>query len=373
MGEKLINPTMTPITQLFAQAENDWNLASLCQDLTSAKQQISGKPKQLTPLEINCLRGLLCGYSPTEIAAAMNREVRGLRVDLSRGLYRYIEVLTQRPINTLKDWREVADWLAKANYKISFSHHNSQNHDSSLKIVDVSLEGSVNSCVIDLKVRNIGDRVAFLKNAKFLFHDVWMLKSWVLPKFERNKQQAYAPAPAMAMQRSRTVPSSCDYQVSLAATLNFDVALPLNFCTANYLNPQSKVVYIENIKISQCVSCNDVDRFTFTLFLPENEQQLSSDSQLPYLIRTSYIYNFKIELIYDEDNKSIQSSDLIILLEPKYPENIETREFLTESDSKVSTEMKKWSQDNLELLTAIAKIKGVMSSSLNSLIKIAVR
>ncbi|WP_445636070.1 hypothetical protein [Nostoc sp. DSM 114161] len=345
----------------------------MCQDITSAKQQISGKPKQLTPLEINCLRGLLCGYSPSEIAAAMNREVRGLRVDLSRGLYRYIELLTNRPSNTLKDWREVADWLAKANYKISFSHHNSQNNDSALKIVDVSLEGSVNSCVIDLKVRNIGDRVAFLKNAKFLFHDVWMLKSWVLPKLEINKQQAYAPAPAMAMQRSRTVPPSCDYQVFLPANLNFDIALPLSFSRENYLNTQQKIVYTENFKISQCVSCNDVDRFTFTLFLPENEQQVSRNEYSPYLVRTSYIYNFKIELIYDEDNKSIESSDLIILLEPKYSENLETREFWTESDSKLSTEMKKWSQQNLELLTAIAKIKSVMSSSLNSLIKIAVR
>ncbi|RCJ28287.1 hypothetical protein A6S26_12185 [Nostoc sp. ATCC 43529] len=364
---------MTPIPQLFAQAENDWNIARLCQDLTSAKQQISGKPKQLTPLEITCLRGLLCGYSPSEIATAMNREVRGLRVDLSRGLYRYIEVLTNRSSNTLKDWREVTDWLAKANYKISYSHHNLQNNDSSLKIVDVSLEGSVNSCVIDLKVRNIGDRVAFLKNAKFLFHNVWMLKSWVLPRLEKNYELASPAAPSIPIQRSRPVPSSFDYQVALPANLNFDIPLPFNFYTDNYLNAQQEIVYTESFKISQCVSCNDVDRFTFTLFLPKSEQQLSSNEYSPYLVRTSYIYNLRLELIYDEDNKTIQSSDLIILLEPKYPENIEIREFLVDSDSKFSTEMKKWSQHNLELLTAIAKIKGVISSSLNSLIRIAVR
>ncbi|MCF2148146.1 hypothetical protein IQ276_017275 [Desmonostoc muscorum LEGE 12446] len=358
---------MTPVPQPFTQAENDWNLASLYQDLASAKQQLSGKPKQLTPLEITCLKGLLCGYSPSEIAAAINREVRGLRVDLSRGLYRYIEVLTKRPSNTLKDWREVTDWLAKANYKTSFSHLSFQNNDSLIKIVDISLEASVNSCVIDLKVRNIGNQVAFLKNAKFLFYNVWMLKSWVLPRLEINYEGVYPPAPAIATQRSRTVPPSCDYQVYLPATLNFDIALPLN------LNTQAEIVYIENFKISQCVSSNDVDRFTFTLFLPKTEQELSINDQSTYFIRTSYIYNFKLEIIYDEDNKSIQSSDLIILLEQKYPENIETREFIAESDSKVPTEMKKWSQDNLELLTAIAKIKGVMSSSLNYLIKIAVR
>ncbi|MDZ8242233.1 MAG: hypothetical protein RMZ69_34720 [Nostoc sp. ChiQUE01a] len=364
---------MAPITQPFTQAANDWNLETLCQDLNSAKQQVSGKPKQLTPLEITCLKGLLCGYSPSEIAAAINREIRGLRVDLSRGLYRYIEVLTNRPTNTLKDWREVTDWLAKANYKTSFSHLSLPNNDSLIRIVDISLEGSANSCVIDLKVRNIGNQVAFLKNAKFLFHNVWVLKSWVLPRLEINEQLAYPPAPAMAVQRSRTVPPSCDYQVYLPAPLNFDVTLPFNFVTDNYLNTQSKIIYIENFKISQCVSSNDVDRFMFTLFLPKNEQQLSSNDQLPYLIHTSYIYNFKLELIYDEDNKSIQSSDLIILLEPQYPENIELREFFTESDSIVPTEIKKLSQDNLELLMAIAKIKGITSSSLNSLMKIAVR
>ncbi len=365
MEKKLIHPTMRPIPQPFTQAEKDWDLVSLCQDLASAKQQIFGKPKQLTPLEINCLRGLLCGYSPSEIAAVINREIRGLRVDLSRGLYRYVEVLTNRPSNTLKDWREVTDWLAKANYKTSYSHVYLQNHDSLIKIVDVSLEGSVNCCAIDLKVRNVGNQVAFLKNAKFLFHHVWMLKTWVLPKLEKKYEQAYPSAPAMAIQQSRTVASSCDYQVSLPA------ALGLNCLTENSLNAQSKIVYIENVKISQCVISNDVDRFSFTLSLPKNEQQLSSNDQSPYLIRTSYIYNFKLELIYDEDNKSIQSSDLIILLEPKYPENIETREFLIKSDSKLPTEIKKWSQDNLDLLTTIAKIKGVMSSSLNSLIKIA--
>ncbi|MEH1820831.1 MAG: hypothetical protein V7L31_17430 [Nostoc sp.] len=354
------------------QAENDWDLASLCQDITSAKQQISGKPKQLTPLEITCLKGLLCGYSPSEIATAINREVRGLRVDLSRGLYRYIEVLTKRPSNSLKDWREVTDWLAKANYKTSSSHRSLPNNDSLIKIVDISLEGSVNSCVIDLKVRNIGNQVAFLKNAKFLFHNAWVLKSWVLPRLEINEQLAYAPAPAMEMQRSRTVPSSCDYQISLPSDINFNVTLPLNFVTENYLNIQPEIVHTENFKISQCVSCNDVDRFTFTLFLPKNEQQISSNEQASYLIRISYIYNFKLELIYDEDNKSIQSSDLIILLEPKYPEDIKTREFLIESNSNLSPNMKKWSQDNLELLMAIAKMKGVMSSSLNSLIKRAV-
>ncbi|MDF5707120.1 MAG: hypothetical protein PUP90_05410 [Nostoc sp. S4] len=360
---------MTPIPQPFTQAENDWNLTSLCQDLTSAKQQISGKPKQLTPLEITCLKGLLCGYSPSEIAAAINREVRGLRVDLSRGLYRYIEVLTKRPSNTLKDWREVAAWLAKANYKTSFSQVYLPNNDSLIKIVDISLEGSVNFSLIDFKVRNIGNQVAFLKNAKFLFHNIWVLKSWVSPRLKRNFERACPPAPAMAMQRSRTVPPSCNYQVSLPAALNFNVALPLNVVREHYLNKESEVVLIKDIKISQCVSFNDVDRFTFSLFLPKNEPQLSSKNQLEYLIHQSYIYHFKIEIIYDEDNKTIQSGDLILLLEPKYTDNLEVRNFGIDSESNLPGEIQDFSNDNKQIFTEIAKITGVRSSSLNFLIE----
>ncbi|MFN6569839.1 hypothetical protein [Dendronalium sp. ChiSLP03b] len=358
---------MTSIPQPFAEAENDWDLANLYQDLTSAKQQIASKPKQLTQLEKTCLRGLLCGYGPNEIAAAINREVRGLRVDLSRGLYRYIEVLTQRPSNTLKDWREVADWLAKANYKTSLSHTSLLTSDSLIKIVDVSLEGSANSPVIDLKVRNIGNQVAFLKNTKFLFYNSWLLKSWLLP--EAKNMENFALPAAAPMQRSRVVLPSYDYQVPLPAPANFDLSLPINLFAENYLNANPKIVYIEDFKISQCVSCNDVDRFTFTFSLPENYHQLSRNIKTQYLLYTSYIYHLKLELIYDEDDKSVQSTDLVILLESEFAENLDKRVFFAESDSKLPAEIQEISQHNQQLVTEIAQIKGIRSSLLNSLLK----
>lgn len=79
------------------------------QDIAGAKQ-LDRQPyrKQLTPTEKACLRGLLCGYSPTELACSLKREPNGLQMELSRGLYRYIENLTQAPI---KSWRNISKEL----------------------------------------------------------------------------------------------------------------------------------------------------------------------------------------------------------------------------------------------------------------------
>ena len=46
----------------FKLAENEWDLENLYEDLGSAKG------KNLTPMEKSHLRGLLCGFSPAEIA-----------------------------------------------------------------------------------------------------------------------------------------------------------------------------------------------------------------------------------------------------------------------------------------------------------------
>jgi hypothetical protein len=98
----------------FAAAALNWNLDKLYDDITDAKQRYGiTRRKPITPTEKACLRGLLSGYTPSEIALQLNREPVGLRVDLSRGLYRYIEMLADCP---LKDWSKVASVLAAAGY-----------------------------------------------------------------------------------------------------------------------------------------------------------------------------------------------------------------------------------------------------------------
>lgn len=100
----------------FIEAIAYWNLEMLYVALASAKQQVyPGKCKKLTATEQACLRGLLCRYSPSEIARELHREPKGLRVDLCRGLYRYIKILSEQDF---QDWRDISRVLGVAGYQI---------------------------------------------------------------------------------------------------------------------------------------------------------------------------------------------------------------------------------------------------------------
>lgn len=372
---------MAPTPEPFAQAKNDWNLEKLYQDLAAAKTQFAGKRKQLTPVEMACLRGLLCSYGPTEIAAELNREPRGLRVDLSRGLYRYVEILTHRPTNTLKDWRDVANWLEEAGYKTRFNPVSLSINDSLIKIVDISLEGDSNNPNIDLKVRNIGSQVAFLKSTKFLFSNAWVLKSWIILEPEKSlRSVTESPAEFEARRgvASRAVTPSYNYEVNLPGFLHFNLDLPC-LVEEEYLDHNEQVfinksTYTQEFKISQCVACNDVDRFTFTLSMPKKTQQLVSDRNLSYLVYTSYIYHFNLELVYDEDDKSVSSPDLIIWLDPHPPQNKELCYFFDDSDPKLRQlnlpeEIQEYSRRNLKLISEINNIECQKSLALTRMIQ----
>ena len=97
-----------PLGAAFAEAAHQWDLDRLYIDLAKAKQ------KQLSEVEKVCLRGLLCGIDPSEIAAMIPCSLNGLRVELSRGLYRYIEQVSQGQV---KNWAKVAALLERAGYR----------------------------------------------------------------------------------------------------------------------------------------------------------------------------------------------------------------------------------------------------------------
>lgn len=92
-----------------------WNIENLYADLSQAKRQVknSNRQLQLTQLEKACLLQILSGHSPSLIATQLNREPNGLAVDLSRGLYRYIETLTGCK---LKNWRDIPLLLSHKGY-----------------------------------------------------------------------------------------------------------------------------------------------------------------------------------------------------------------------------------------------------------------
>ena len=114
---------MTPSTldrpeEPFTRATHDWDIEKLYSDLANAKQEFAPHTRRgLTPVEKRHLCGLLCGYSPAEMAVLLNKQIKGVEVDLSKTLYRYIETLTNRPRNALSNWRDAIDWLAIAGYK----------------------------------------------------------------------------------------------------------------------------------------------------------------------------------------------------------------------------------------------------------------
>ncbi len=104
------------IEEEFIEAKNNWELEKLYVDLASAKG------KALTPVEKKFLRGLLCGFSPAEIANAVYKSQSSstVRVYLSNGIYKYIEEMLSNQEGTsikVKNWSRVTQLLEKAGYK----------------------------------------------------------------------------------------------------------------------------------------------------------------------------------------------------------------------------------------------------------------
>jgi AAA+ ATPase superfamily predicted ATPase len=103
--------------RLFQEITVSWNIENLYTDLAQAKQINIARKSKLSPVEKAILRGLLSNYPPHKIAAELNWTPRSLSVELTKGLYRYVETLTDRDPNTLKNWRDIAKWLEEAGYK----------------------------------------------------------------------------------------------------------------------------------------------------------------------------------------------------------------------------------------------------------------
>ncbi len=96
------------MTELFAEANQGWDLAKLYRDISTIK----GLP--VTDWEKTCLRGLLCRYSPKAIAAKTYWTSSSLRTELSRRLYPCIAHLTCKKRIV---WHKIADDLASMGYQ----------------------------------------------------------------------------------------------------------------------------------------------------------------------------------------------------------------------------------------------------------------
>jgi GTPase SAR1 family protein len=111
---------MASTQESFSQAATKWDLERLYTDLACAKREVvPHRQLGLTAVEKTHLRGLLCGYRPAEIASRLNKQTKGVEVDLCNTLYRYVETLTDRSTNTVESWRDIVNWLEAAGYKTS--------------------------------------------------------------------------------------------------------------------------------------------------------------------------------------------------------------------------------------------------------------
>ncbi|MBW4506608.1 MAG: ATP-binding protein [Scytonematopsis contorta HA4267-MV1] len=121
----------------FIEAKQNWELEKLYIDLASYKG------KALTPVEKKFLRGLLCGFSPAEIANVVyqSRSSSTVRVYLSNGLYKYIEEMLSIQAGysvKVKNWSRVTQLLEKAGYKKSWLDLNSGNTTTTINIQQVN-------------------------------------------------------------------------------------------------------------------------------------------------------------------------------------------------------------------------------------------
>ena len=157
--------TMASTEERFVQATNYWDLETLYTDIASAKG------KRLTPVEKLHLRGLLCGYSHAQIAERLNKNVKGVEVDLSNTLYKYVKSLVDKSDEKVENWRNITEWLEEAGYKSQPSIESEIGDGVSVKLLvqEANITLEKNQLIIDLNIRIVAPSVIqeFNTNGKF--------------------------------------------------------------------------------------------------------------------------------------------------------------------------------------------------------------
>ncbi|MGB5635802.1 MAG: HlyD family efflux transporter periplasmic adaptor subunit [Waterburya sp.] len=114
MDTTIVNPNHEE--ELFAQAEQDWNLPVIYEQVEAAKQELFGE-KQLTALQKTILRGLLCDYSPEQIAIVLPQGMHQSLVNITWNLHKCVKYLVSIESKTVESYRDIPRWLAIAGFK----------------------------------------------------------------------------------------------------------------------------------------------------------------------------------------------------------------------------------------------------------------
>ncbi|MEG4840607.1 helix-turn-helix domain-containing protein [Microcoleus sp. B9-D4] len=141
---------MASTNDRFVEAESRWDLKTLYSDLAAVK----GKP--LTPVEKLHLRGLLCGFSPAEIAEKLKKNPKGVETDLCASIYKYVKAFVGKGIEKIENWRNITEWLEDAGYKTPSSANlpvsNLLPEKSIVNISNISIEKNQIVIVVKLQI-----------------------------------------------------------------------------------------------------------------------------------------------------------------------------------------------------------------------------
>lgn len=121
-----------PTAELFTEAEQQWDLPAIYAEIENIKYKLFGE-KQITSLQKTILRGLLCNYTPKQIADRLPGDVEELVINLAWKLYRCVRtcphqivplvpsVQTTTGIETkaVESYKNIPDLLKTAGYQKS--------------------------------------------------------------------------------------------------------------------------------------------------------------------------------------------------------------------------------------------------------------
>jgi hypothetical protein len=105
-------------------AENNWYLDKLYEALSQAKQQLNptiSRKLYITPIEKDYLYGVLERKSPQQLAEIYGKKSDVIRVQLSKGLYRYFKRIFRYAQSENIQSIDIPEELAKLKYKKVFS------------------------------------------------------------------------------------------------------------------------------------------------------------------------------------------------------------------------------------------------------------
>jgi hypothetical protein len=198
-------------------------------------------------------------------------------------------------------------------------------HRSDLELVDASFEETAEATTLDIKVRNTGEKVAYLREANVNVERTWELWSTIFPGH---------------------VPVSGNYDVALT--------------------PEGDP-YTKTVKLSQSIGPHEVDRFTLTFAL--------NDRARAYSEKTNYVFLTTVELIYDRDEQVTTSEKLLFVRELPWQQaesGIKTY-FPYGITGRVNrpqdSPLRALRAHNAQVVDEISRIDGAKSQSLNKLIR----